>query len=167
MDEQSKSKLKEIFGVDDLRKITGEMIFNNTKQLYENADVSKEMWKSFSDFSGTTKDVIQCMQNYLDGVEKDNSKSTEIVYKACVSLLKNLDDELKNENITDKQKGKIYDKWLEVAKILKDVDLQNKEFHIKKTKIVIYCFGIISLAGLVCVAKEAIPKLLEKGVSSI
>ena len=67
------------------------MIFNNTKQLYENADASKEMWKSFSDFSGTMKEVILCMQKYLDGVEKDNSKSTEVVYKACMSLLKNLD----------------------------------------------------------------------------
>lgn len=30
-----------------------------------------------------------------------------------------------------------------------------------------YCLGIVCLAGLGYVAKETIPKLLEKGVSSI
>jgi hypothetical protein len=116
-------------GIDDFRHITKNKIIKMASMLDEvDPEVAKKALDQFPDFCKTTKEMLCEYKDSLDKALDLNDKSVNSYYESCDTIIQTLKNELENDNLSFEEKKYIFEKMLELSKMMGEKDSENKKF---------------------------------------
>lgn len=164
MDEKKKKKLKKTFNVNDTRRITDEMISNKLEEVIRDKELAEALLENNPNSMNTIISSVDLIKHSLNVTEENNKKENEYLYTACYGLLNELSIDLKKENLTEEQRDKCKQMWLDVIKIIADNNLLNKKYRLKVwNKVVTFGIGVVLIGAGIVYKSGLLKKFINKG----
>lgn len=131
-------------GISDFRHMTKAKAIQFASMVPNmDPEVAKAAMEQFPAFKDLVMSMVNSYSNSLDQVLKDNSKSAQAFYDACASIIQSLREELSLGELTAKDRDRIEDKMIKVARMMADKDRENKGFLLQLLASLAALFGMI------------------------
>jgi hypothetical protein len=144
----SEKKVLKKLGIKDFRHLTKEKFLEMASMLDKmDPEVAKKALDQFPEFSTVAKEVLAKQKATLEKGLEENSKSVKKYYDSCNTIIKSLQKQLENENLSFEEKKYFIDRMMEIEKRMGEKDKENKGF--------LFAMGSLGAAAVVLVVKTA------------
>ncbi|MFY9175913.1 MAG: hypothetical protein WBI74_02670 [Caldicoprobacterales bacterium] len=144
----TEQKVLRKLNIDNFRQLTKDKVITMASMLDKmDPEVAKKALEQFPHFSKTVEEVLSEYKEILDEGLKSNSKSIESYYETCNGIIKALEKQLENEDLSFGERKYIIEKMLEVSKMMGEKDSENKKFIAIMSGLGLVAVGIL-IAGL-------------------
>lgn len=134
-------------GICDFRHLTKDKVVSLvSKSMIDKLDpeVAKKIIEQFPNFSETMKDILHDYKEWMNSVLLSNENSVNSFYNSCDNIINSLQKELEKDVLTVEEKKYVFEKMIEVAKIKKEKDSENKKFLVAMGTLVAVAFGVVA-----------------------
>ena len=128
----SEKKVLKKLGIPDFRHMTKEKVMSFASMLpYMDPEVAKKALEQFPSFKDLAGDMVIQYKAIVDKAFEENRISQQAFYDACNSIIRSLQEELRDEEIDPAERDRIEDKMIKVAAMIGEKDRENKGLIIK------------------------------------
>lgn len=128
----SEKKVLKKLGIPDFRHMTKDKIVKFVSMLPKmEPEVAKAALEQFPEFAGMAKEIVSQYTDIVNNVLKEDGNRHKAFIDACNTILQTLQEELRDEQIDKEERSRIEDKMIEVAKLIRDKDKEDKAFALK------------------------------------
>ena len=125
----TEAKVLRKLDIPDFRHLTKNKIVSFVSMLPQmDPDVAKHALEQFPVFAETCLDIVNCLKDSLGMIVCSNAKNMAKFNDRCQEVLAVLEEELKQENLTDEARKLIIDGIMDVIGVIGQKDSENKEF---------------------------------------
>lgn len=122
-------KVLKKLNIEDFRHLTKDKVITMASMIDKmNPDVAKKALEQFPEFSNVVKELLAGYKDTLDKGLESNRESVQSYYDSCNSIIKALQKQLENENLSFEEKKYIIDKMCEISKMMGEKDSESKTF---------------------------------------
>ncbi|MBU3111630.1 hypothetical protein [Clostridium lacusfryxellense] len=116
-------------GIEDFKHLTKDKVITMASMLDKmDPEVAKKALEQFPMFSNTVKEILIGYKDTLDKGSELNRESVQSYYDSCKYIIEGLQKQLDVENPSFEEKKYIFDKMLEISKMMGEKDSENKRF---------------------------------------
>lgn len=127
---KNEKQLLRQLGIPDFRHLSKEKVMKFATTLpYVDPEVAKAVLEKIPEFTQTTTELLDAYRQFAEKSSEENAKSVEHLYQFCDEIGRVLSNELEKE-IPFEQKQYYISQLIEIAKLVKEVDENNKKFHL-------------------------------------
>lgn len=116
-------------GIENFKHLTKDKVITMASMLDKmDPEVAKKALEQFPGFSNTAKEMLMGYKDTLDKGLESNRESVQSYYDSCKYIIEGLQKQLDVENPSFEEKKYIFDKMLEISKMMGEKDSENKKF---------------------------------------
>jgi len=128
----SEQKVLKKLGITDFRHMTKDKVIKFASMLpYMDPEVAKKALEQFPTFKDLASDLVVQYKAVIDNALEKNESSQNAFFEACNNIIKSLQQELEDDNITSEERSRIEDKMIQVAGMIGEKDSENKGFLLR------------------------------------
>lgn len=156
----SEEKVLKKLGITDFRHMTKEKVVKFATMLpHMDPEVAKKALEQFPSFKDLASDLVGQYKSIVETTCNSNDVSQNAFYEACNNIIRSLQKELEDGEITGNERERIEDKMIEVAKIIGEKDSENKGFLLKLAASgAVLAATVIGVGGAILGANSQISK---------
>lgn len=139
----TEQKVLQKLNIKDFRHLTKEKVILMASMLGKmDPEVAKKALEQFPEFANTTKEMLTEYKEILNRSLESNKESVQSYYSSCNSLIRILEKELENDELTFEQRKYIIEQMLEISKKMGEKDTENKKFIVTLAMCGVVALGV-------------------------
>lgn len=125
----TEKRLMKKLGISDWRHLTKDRMVKFASSI-KNVDpeVAKRILAQFPDFKEYSLSLLKEYSRNIDSIIEQNKCSSDEMVSACKSLIATLESLIASDDTDLSEKDKLINKELEVIKLMRDIDADNKRY---------------------------------------
>lgn len=133
---REEEKVLKMLDIPDFRHLSKDKIVEFTSMLSTmDPEVAKAVLQQFPEFAKSSIEIMRCYQESFIKVLDNNSAEVQSFNLSCDTLIDSLKLLLDKDDLSFDEKNIIIDKMLEIIKMKKDKDTENKKFYVDLLKV--------------------------------
>lgn len=147
----TEQKVLKKLAIPDFRHMTKEKVMDFAQMVYRmDPEVAKAAIAQFPEYVKMASGMVMTYEGIIEKIMDAGKADMAAFCDACNSIIASLQEQLKQENLSDEEREKLNDKMIQVANMIGDKMSENRMFSLKVLgTAAVLLFGVIGLkAGI-------------------